>query len=70
MSRIVSTGDDHEVQKGELDAWPLVVAVRPGLEWRRRHRLNEFRPFRPDFRGKLTIYGSAWIVFLRLEQAK
>jgi len=70
MSRVVTTGDDHEVQKGELDPGPLVVAVRPWLERCWRQRLIEFRPFRPDFRGKLTICGSAWIVFLRLNQSK
>jgi hypothetical protein len=66
MSRFVTTGDEHEVQESELDPWTLVVAVRPGLEWRWRQRLNEFRLKTPDFRGKLTICGSAWIVFLHL----
>jgi hypothetical protein len=51
MSRRMTTGDDHEVQKGEPDAWPLVVAVRPWLERRWRHRLIEFRPFTADFSG-------------------
>ena len=41
-SRIVTTGDEHEVQKGELDPWPLVVAFRLRLERRRRQRLIEF----------------------------
>ena len=49
MSRIVTTGDDHEVQKGELDPGPLVVAIRSWLERSRRQRLSEFRPLRPDF---------------------
>jgi hypothetical protein len=53
MSRIEDLGDDHAVQKGELDPGPLVVAVRPWLERSWRQRLIEFRPFRPDFRGKL-----------------
>ena len=53
MSRIETTGDEHEVQESELDPWPLVVAVRPWLERRRRQRLIEFRPFRPVFRQKL-----------------
>jgi len=51
-SRIEFTGDDDEVQKGELDAWPLVVAVRPGLERSRRHGLNDFRPFSAGFSRK------------------
>jgi len=66
MSRIVTTGDDHEVQESDFCAWSLVVAVRPWLERRRRHRLIEFRPPRPDFCGNLTICGSARIVFLCL----
>jgi len=66
MSRIVTTGDDHEVQESDFCAWSLVVAVRPWLERRRRHRLIEFRPLRPDFCGNLTICGSARIVFLCL----
>jgi hypothetical protein len=66
MSRIVTTGDDHEVQKSELDPWALVVAIRPWLERCWRNWLIEFRPFRPDFCGNLTICDSARIVFLRL----
>ena len=53
MSRIVTTGDDHEVQKGEHDPRPLVLAVRPWLERCRRHWLNEFRPEKAGFSRKL-----------------
>jgi len=66
MSRIVTTGDDHEVQESDFGTWPLVVAVRPWLQRCRRNWLIEFRPFRPDFCGNLTVCGSARIVFLRL----
>ena len=66
MSRVVTTGDDHEVQKGEHGPWASELASRLRLGFRRRQRLTEFRPFRPDFRGNLTICGSARIVFLHL----
>jgi len=53
MSRIVTTGDDHEEQESELDPGPLVVAVRQRLERCRRQRLSDFRSLRPDYRRKL-----------------
>jgi hypothetical protein len=51
VSRLMTTGDDHEVQESASDPWTLVVAVRPWLERRRRHWLIEFRPFSADFSG-------------------
>jgi len=65
-SRVKTTGDDHEVQKGEREPRAPQLASWPWLERRWRQRLIEIRPFRPDFRGNLTICGSARIVFLRL----
>ena len=66
MSRRETTGDDHEVQESELDPGPLVLAIRSWLERSRRQRLNEFRPFRPDFCEILTVCDSARIVFSRV----
>jgi hypothetical protein len=48
--RLLTTGDDHEVQKSAPDPWTLVLAVRLWLERRWRHRLTEFRPVPADFR--------------------
>jgi hypothetical protein len=65
-SRLLTTGDDHEVQEstsGHPRRWIVVVAVRLRLERRGQHGLIEFRPNSADFREIQTIYGSAWIVF-------
>ena len=51
-SRLLTTGDDHEVQESSPDPWSLVVAVRLRLERRRRKRLIELRPFAADFSEK------------------
>jgi hypothetical protein len=48
-SRLLTTGDDHEVQESSPDPWSLVVAVWLRLERRRRKRLIEHRPLAADF---------------------
>jgi hypothetical protein len=53
MSRFETTGDDHEVQKGERWPWAPELASGLWLGRRWRQRLIELRPFRPDFRRKL-----------------
>jgi hypothetical protein len=43
VSRLLTTGDDHEEQESDSDPrWPLVLAVRPWLEWGWRQRLIKF----------------------------
>jgi hypothetical protein len=44
MESLVSTGDDHEVQKGDSWPWPPELASRLRLGRGRRQRLIDFRP--------------------------
>jgi hypothetical protein len=50
MSRILTTGDDHEVQKGERWPWAPELASGLWLGRRWRQRLIGIRPNKPDFR--------------------
>jgi hypothetical protein len=49
VSRLLTTGDDHEVQASSPDPRSLVVAVRLWLERHRRLWLIEHRPSAADF---------------------
>jgi hypothetical protein len=45
MSRVLTTGDDHEVQETDSGPWPPELASGLRLGFNRRQRLIEFRPF-------------------------
>jgi len=64
----LTTGDDHEVQKGDCGPWVPELAYGLRLERCWRQRLTEFRPFSAKFAEIKTICGSARIVFLRLQK--
>jgi hypothetical protein len=48
MSRVLTTGDDHEVQKGDCGPWAPELASRLRLERSWRQRLSNSGRFRPD----------------------
>ena len=67
MSRRLTTGDDHEVQEGSPDPWPLVVAVRFRLGFCRRKRISKTPAFLAGFLpNNQAICDSAQIVIWRM----
>jgi hypothetical protein len=48
-SRVLTTGDDHEVQESDSEPWAAELADGLRLGCWRRQRLIEFRPFSAKF---------------------